>query len=408
MTIDWKQVRNDFPILQREINEQPLIYLDNAATAQKPAIVLEGLKNYYEQSNANVYRSVHTLSGEATEQYERAREKVRKFIHAGVKEEVIFTSGTTESINLLARILESNLTVGDEILLTVMEHHSNIIPWQQLAKRTGAKLIYVELTAEGKINLKDYQSKLSDRTKIISFTHVSNVLGTLNPVKEMVRLSRKTPAFVIVDGAQATGHFSVDVQKLDVDFYAFSGHKMYGPTGIGVLYGKKEHLEKLEPVSFGGEMIELVQEQTSTWAALPHKFEAGTPNIAGAIGLGLAIDYISAIGLENIAQHEQDLLEYLFKQIQTIEGMTIYGPQAVSDRLGVISFNLDDIHPHDVATALDVNGIAIRAGHHCAQLLMKRLNVLATSRISLSFYNTKEELGYLVQSIKQTKEFFSL
>lgn len=408
MTIDWKQVRNDFPILQREINEQPLIYLDNAATAQKPAVVLEGLKNYYEQSNANVYRSVHTLSGEATEQYERAREKVRKFIHAGVKEEVIFTSGTTESINLLARILESNLTVGDEILLTVMEHHSNIIPWQQLAKRTGAKLIYVELTAEGKINLKDYQSKLSDRTKIISFTHVSNVLGTLNPVKEMVRLSRKTPAFVIVDGAQATGHFSVDVQKLDVDFYAFSGHKMYGPTGIGVLYGKKEHLEKLEPVSFGGEMIELVQEQTSTWAALPHKFEAGTPNIAGAIGLGLAIDYISAIGLENIAQHEQDLLEYLFKQIQTIEGMTIYGPQAVSDRLGVISFNLDDIHPHDVATALDVNGIAIRAGHHCAQLLMKRLNVLATSRISLSFYNTKEELGYLVQSIKQTKEFFSL
>lgn len=407
MTIDWTKVRKDFPILKRRINDQPLTYLDNAATAQKPKQVIETMTNYYKSYNANVYRSVHTLSGEATQAYEEVREKVSKFIGAKQKEEIIFTRGTTASLNHLARSLASKIEVGDEILLTYMEHHSNVIPWQQLAKEKNANLVYVQLTADGTIDLEDYKNKLNTKTKIVSFTHVSNILGTINPVQEMTELAHEKGAIVIVDGAQAVPHFEINVQTLDVDFYAFSGHKMLGPTGIGILYGKMKWLEAIEPAEFGGEMIEFVQENESTWAAIPNKFEAGTPNISGAIGLGAAIDYLNTIGMKNIETYEYNLFQYLYKKLIVLDGVKIYGPDNLGERSGVVSFNLDDIHPHDLSTALDLEGIAIRAGHHCGQLLMRQLNVVATSRISLYFYNTKEEIDQTIQALKNAKEFFN-
>jgi len=407
MTIDWTKVREDFPILKRRINDQPLTYLDNAATAQKPKQVIEAMTNYYKSYNANVYRSVHTLSGEATQAYEEVREKVSKFIGAKQKEEIIFTRGTTASLNHLARSLASKIEAGDEILLTYMEHHSNIIPWQQLAKEKNANLVYVQLTADGTIDLEDYKNKLNAKTKIVSFTHVSNILGTINPVQKMTELAHEKGAIVIVDGAQAVPHFEINVQTLDVDFYAFSGHKMLGPTGIGILYGKMKWLEAIEPAEFGGEMIEFVQENESTWAAIPNKFEAGTPNISGAIGLGAAIDYLNTIGMKNIETYEYNLFQYLYKKLIVLDGIKIYGPDNLGERSGVVSFNLDDIHPHDLSTALDLEGIAIRAGHHCGQLLMRQLNVVATSRMSLYFYNTKEEVDQTIQALKNTKEFFN-
>lgn len=407
MAIDWTKVREDFPILSRKINGQPLIYLDNAATTQKPKQVIEAITNYYKSYNANVYRSVHTLSGEATQAYEETREKVSKFIGAKQKEEIIFTRGTTASLNHLARSLASKIKAGDEILLTYMEHHSNIIPWQQLAKEKNAELVYVQLTADGKIDLEDYKNKLNTKTKIVSFTHVSNILGTINPVREMTELAHEKGAVVIVDGAQAVPHFEVNVQTLDVDFYAFSGHKMLGPTGIGILYGKMKWLEEIEPAEFGGEMIEFVQENESTWAAIPNKFEAGTPNISGAIGLGAAIDYLNTIGMKNIEEYEYNLFQYLYKNLIDIDGIKIYGPDNLSERSGVVSFNLDDIHPHDLSTAFDLEGVAIRAGHHCGQLLMRQLDVIATSRISLYFYNTKDEIDHTIQTLKNAKEFFN-
>src|SRR5690625_145929 len=407
MTIDWTKIREDFPILKRRINDQPLTYLDNAATAQKPKQVIEAMTNYYKSYNANVYRSVHTLSGEATQAYEEVREKVSKFIGAKQKEEIIFTRGTTASLNHLARSLASKIEAGDEILLTYMEHHSNIIPWQQLAKEKNANLVYVQLTADGTIDLEDYKNKLNAKTKIVSFTHVSNILGTINPVQKMTELAHEKGAIVIVDGAQAVPHFEINVQTLDVDFYAFSGHKMLGPTGIGILYGKMKWLEAIEPAEFGGEMIEFVQENESTWAAIPNKFEAGTPNISGAIGLGAGIDYLNTIGMKNIETYEYNLFQYLYKKLIVLDGIKIYGPDNLGERSGVVSFNLDDIHPHDLSTALDLEGIAIRAGHHCGQLLMRQLNVVATSRISLYFYNTKEEVDQTIQALKNTKEFFN-
>jgi len=407
MTIDWTKIREDFPILKRRINDQPLTYLDNAATAQKPKQVIEAMTNYYKSYNANVYRSVHTLSGEATQAYEEVREKVSKFIGAKQKEEIIFTRGTTASLNHLARSLASKIEAGDEILLTYMEHHSNIIPWQQLAKEKNANLVYVQLTADGTIDLEDYKNKLNTKTKIVSFTHVSNILGTINPVQKMTEFAHEKGAIVIVDGAQAVPHFEINVQTLDVDFYAFSGHKMLGPTGIGILYGKMKWLEAIEPAEFGGEMIEFVQENESTWAAIPNKFEAGTPNISGAIGLGAAIDYLNTIGMKNIETYEYNLFQYLYKKLIVLDGIKIYGPDNLGERSGVVSFNLDDIHPHDLSTALDLEGIAIRAGHHCGQLLMRQLNVVATSRISLYFYNTKEEVDQTIQALKNTKEFFN-
>lgn len=407
MAINWSNLRKDFPILQRRVNDQPLIYMDNAATTQKPKQVIEAISDFYEKYNANVYRSVHTLSGEATQAYEEARQKIADFIGAKRKEEIIFTKSTTASLNHLARSLGVLIQPGDEILLTYMEHHSNIIPWQQLAKKTQAKLVYVNLTNDGKIDLTDYQNKLNQRTKIVSFTHISNILGTINPVKKMVKKAREKEAVVIVDGAQAVPHFKIDMQEIDADFYVFSGHKMLGPTGIGVLYGKMTLLENLEPAEFGGEMIALVKEEESTWAEVPYKFEAGTPNISGAIALGAAVDYLNTIGMDNIKQYEKELLLYLSVQLKEIEGLEFYGPSNLNERSGVISFNLDGIHPHDLATALDLEGIAIRAGHHCGQLLMRQLEVVATSRISLYFYNTKEEIDLTVQALKDAKEFFN-
>lgn len=406
MITDWEKRREDFPILQRKINDQSLIYMDNAATTQKPKQVIQAISHFYENYNANVYRGVHTLSGEATEFYEDSRQKVANFINARQKEEIIFTRGTTESLNHLAQILAPKIEAGDEILLTYMEHHSNIIPWQQLAQKKKAKLVYVDITEDGTIDLEDYKSKLNQKTKIVSFTHVSNILGTINPVQKMTELAHEQNTIVIVDGAQAVPHFKIDVQKLNIDFYVFSGHKMLAPTGIGVLYGKKEWLTRLEPAEFGGEMIELVKEEKSTWASLPNKFEAGTPNISGAIGLAAAIDYLNAMGMENIKNYESELLKYLYKKLREIDGITIYGPKDLKEHSGVISFNLDDIHPHDLATALDLEGIAIRAGHHCGQLLMRKLNVIATSRISLYFYNTKAEVDQVIQALKNAKEFF--
>ncbi|MDN6161221.1 MAG: SufS family cysteine desulfurase [Atopostipes sp.] len=405
--MDWQKIRKDFPILKKQINGQDLIYFDHAATSQKPKAVIEAVQKYYEQSNANVYRSVHSLSGEATAEMEIARERVRDFLHAKSKEEIIFTSGTTESINLLARMFSHQLEADDEILLTRMEHHSNIVPWQEIAKETGAKLVYVDLTADARIDLEDYQAKLKDQTKIISFSHLSNVTGVVNPVKEMVELAREYSPYIVVDGAQAVSHIPVDLIDLDVDFYAFSGHKMLGPNGIGVLYGKEKLLEELTPGKFGGEMIEEVKEETSTWSILPHKFEAGTPNIAGAIGLAAAIDYLEKLGFSAIEKREEELKTYLLEDLSKVQELEIYGPDSGENRIAVVAFNLADIHPHDLATGLDLDGIAIRAGHHCAQLLLKDFGVFATSRVSLSFYNTKAEIDQFIQSLKKLKEFFS-
>ncbi|MDN6626905.1 MAG: SufS family cysteine desulfurase, partial [Pisciglobus halotolerans] len=385
MTINWQKVREDFPILKKEIKDQPLIYFDHAATSQKPKQVIKAIQDYYEKNNANVYRSVHTLSGEATGEYEEAREKVRNFIGAQSREEIVFTSGTTESINQIAKSLTKKIKAGDEILLTRMEHHSNIIPWQEVAKVTDAKLVYVELTADARIDLEDYKSKLNERTKILAFSHVSNVTGVINPVKEMIEWAKRYSPYILVDGAQAVSHLSIDLVDLNPDFYVFSGHKMLGPTGIGVLYGKKKILEDLQPSKYGGEMIELVEEKSSTWARLPNKFEGGTPNIAGAIALAAAIDYLNTLSFEAIQEKEEDLTAYLLEALVKIDGIKIYGPQSSEDRIGLFSFNLDAIHPHDLATGLDLDGIAIRAGHHCAQLLIREFGVFATSRISINF-----------------------
>ena len=407
MEINWRTIRDDFPILKRSVYDQPLIYLDNAATTQKPKQVIEAITNYYQDYNANVYRGIHTLSGESTEVFDSVRQQVADFIGAKEKEEIVFTSGTTGSINDCARSLSFLIEEGDEILLTAMEHHSNIIPWQQLAKEKGAHLRYAELSSDGEMDLEDFKEKLTSNTKIVAFTHVSNTLGTINPVKKMTQLAHEVGAIVVVDGAQAVSHFQIDVEELDVDFYAFSAHKMYGPTGIGVLYGKRKWLEAFNPANFGGEMIEYVGENESTWAAIPHKFEAGTPNISGVIGLGAAIRYIENIGLKNIEAYEQKLTNYLLAQLEEIEWVQVYGPLASKSRSGVVMFNLEDVHSHDLATALDLDGIAIRAGHHCAQILMRRLGIVASARASLCFYNSKEEIDQFIQSLTRAKEFFA-
>ncbi|HZK47140.1 MAG TPA: cysteine desulfurase [Atopostipes sp.] len=407
MEINWRTIRDDFPILKRSVYDQPLIYLDNAATTQKPKQVIEAITNYYQAYNANVYRGIHTLSGESTEVFDSVRQQVADFIGAKEKEEIVFTSGTTASINDCARSLSFLIEEGDEILLTAMEHHSNIIPWQQLAKEKGAHLRYAELSSDGEMDLEDFKEKLTSNTKIVAFTHVSNTLGTINPVKKMTQLAHEVGAIVVVDGAQAVSHFQIDVEELDVDFYAFSAHKMYGPTGIGVLYGKRKWLEAFNPANFGGEMIEYVGKNESTWAAIPHKFEAGTPNISGVIGLGAAIRYIENIGLKNIEAYEQKLTNYLLAQLEELEWVQVYGPLDSESRSGVVMFNLEDVHSHDLATALDLDGIAIRAGHHCAQILMRRLGIVGSARASLCFYNSKEEIDQFIQSLTRAKEFFA-
>lgn len=405
--MDAEKLRQDFPILFQEVNDEPLVYLDNAATTQKPKQVLDQLTAYYEQDNANVHRGVHTLAERATHAYEGAREKVKNFLHANETAEILFTRGTTTSLNWIAQSFgDAFVEAGDEIVISYMEHHSNIIPWQQLAKRKGAVLKYIEITPEGFLDMEDARRKITVKTKIVSIAHVSNVLGVINPVAELAALAHENDAVMVVDGAQAVPHMPVDVQAIDADFYAFSGHKMCGPTGIGVLYGKRQWLDQMEPVEFGGEMIDFVHLYDSTWKELPWKFEAGTPNIAGAIGLGAAIDYLEAIGLASIHQHEADLVAYVLPKLQAIDGLTIYGPQDPADHTGVIAFNLDGLHPHDVATALDMEGIAVRAGHHCAQPLLQYLDVPATARASFYLYNTKADADRLVDAIYATKEFF--
>ena len=405
--ISAEKIRQDFPILFQEVNDEPLVYLDNAATTQKPKAVLDALKDYYEHENANVHRGVHTLAERATNSYEAAREKVRSFINASETAEVLFTRGTTTSLNWVARSFgEQFIHEGDEILISYMEHHSNVIPWQQLAKKTGASLKYIELTEEGFLDMEKAKELINSNTKIVSIAHVSNVLGVINPVEELAQMIHEQGGILVVDGAQSTPHMAIDVQQIDCDFFAFSGHKMCGPTGIGVLYGKRKWLEQMEPVEFGGEMIDFVELYDSTWKELPWKFEAGTPNIAGAIALGYAIDYLKAIGMENTHHYEEELVAYVLPKLQQIEGLTIYGPQDLAKRTGVIAFNLDGLHPHDVATALDMEGVAVRAGHHCAQPLLKCLQVAATARASFYFYNTKQDADRLVDAILATKEFF--
>ncbi|MDR2277062.1 MAG: cysteine desulfurase [Vagococcus sp.] len=402
------KIKNDFPILFQEVNDEPLVYLDNAATSQKPKQVIDSLVHYYEHGNANVHRGVHTLAERATSSYEASREKVRNFINAKSTKEVLFTRGTTTAINWLSRSFgDANVSGGDEILISQMEHHSNIVTWQELAKRQNATLVYVDLTDEGELDIEDFKKKLSHKTKIVSLAHASNVLGVVNPIKELTELVHEVGAVMVVDGAQAAPHMSVDVQELDADFYAFSGHKMCGPTGIGVLYGKQNLLEKMEPIEFGGEMIDFVYHDHSTWTELPWKFEAGTPNIAGAIALGSAIDYLTEIGMDNIHQHEQELVEYVFPKLKAIEGLTIYGPQDPKKHTGVIAFNIDGVHPHDTSTALDMEGVAVRAGHHCVQPLLTYLGVQSTARASFYFYNTKKDADRLVEAIIATKEFFT-
>lgn len=404
--LDVEAVRKDFPILNQIVNDEPLVYLDNAATTQKPRQVLEAVLAYYEKDNANVHRGVHTLAERATTAYEAARERIRSFIHAASTKEVLFTRGATTGLNWVASYAESVLQPGDEVLISVMEHHSNIIPWQEACKKTGARLIYAYLK-NGMLDLADLQSKLTKKTRFVALAHVSNVLGVMNPIKKIAGMVHQVGALLVVDGAQSIPHIKIDVQDLDVDFFAFSGHKMLGPTGIGVLYGKEEFLKKMSPIEFGGEMIDFVYEQDATWKELPWKFEAGTPNIAGAIGLAAAIDYLDNIGMATVHQYEQDLIAYLFPKLQAVKGLTIYGSENVDQRSGVISFNLTGLHPHDVATALDYEGVAVRAGHHCAQPLLSYLGVPVTVRASFYIYNTKADCDKLVEALKKTKEFFN-
>lgn len=400
-------IKKDFPVLNQIVNDEPLVYLDNAATTQKPLKVLAAIKDYYENDNANVHRGVHTLAERATEKYEAAREKVRQFINAKSTKEVLFTRGTTTSINWVAQFAGQILKTGDEIVISIMEHHSNIVPWQEVAKKTGAILKFVYLK-DGQLDMDDLRKKITNQTKFVSIAHVSNVLGTINPVEEITKIAHEHGAYMVVDGAQSTPHMAIDLQKMDVDFFAFSGHKMMGPTGIGVLYGKEELLNQFEPVEFGGEMIDFVYESHSTWTELPWKFEAGTPNIAGAIALGATIDYIQELGIDQIHQHEIELIDYLMPKLQEIEGLKIYGPKDNVKRGGLIAFNIEGLHPHDVATALDMEGVAVRAGHHCAQPLLNYLETPATARASFYLYNTKADCDKLVEALKKTKEFFNL
>ncbi|ASS98317.1 MULTISPECIES: cysteine desulfurase [Geobacillus] len=398
-------IRALFPILHQDVNGHPLVYFDSAATSQKPLPVIEALDRYYREYNSNVHRGVHTLGTKATDAYEGAREKVRRFLNAQSAQEIIFTRGTTASLNLVASSYgRANVKEGDEIVITYMEHHSNLIPWQQLAKQTGATLKYIPLQEDGTIDLRDVEETVTEAAKIVAIAHVSNVLGTINPVREIARIAHERGAVVVVDAAQSAPHMKVDVQELDCDFLALSGHKMCGPTGIGVLYGKKKWLEQMEPIEFGGEMIDFVELYDSTWKELPWKFEGGTPIIAGAIGLGAAIDFLEQVGLDAIAAHEHELAQYALSRMADIEGITVYGPK---ERAGLVTFNIDGVHPHDVATVLDAEGIAIRAGHHCAQPLMKWLGVTATARASFYLYNTKEEIDRFIAALQKAKEYFS-
>jgi len=401
------QIRREFPALDQTINGKPLVYLDSAATSQKPRAVIEAIEGYYHRDNANVHRGIHELSRRATIAYELAREKVATWINAAAPAEVVWTRGTTDAINLVAMAWGlDNVGEGDEILISVMEHHSNIVPWQLLARRRGAKLKYIELDDQGRLVLDDLSTLLTDRTKVVAISHVSNSLGTVNPVKEIAAAARGVGALVVVDGAQGAVHTKVDVQDIGADFYAFSGHKMCGPTGIGVLWGRREIFESMSPYQGGGEMIHFVERDESTWAELPHKFEAGTPNIAGAIGLGAAVDFLSGMSMDAIAEHERDLMAYALDKVGSIPNVTIYGPESLDEHSAVVSFTLGDAHPHDISTILDSDGIAVRAGHHCAQLVMKHFGVSATARASFYLYNTRTDVDRLVEGLAKVSSIF--
>ncbi|GGA42520.1 cysteine desulfurase SufS [Kroppenstedtia guangzhouensis] len=395
----------DFPILNQVVNGHPLVYLDSSATSQKPIQVIEAVEEYYKKDNSNVHRGVHTLGTRATEDYEGAREKVRRFIHAASPKEIIFTRGTTSAINLVAiSYARTHLSEGDEILLSPSEHHSNLIPWQQVAKVTGARLKYFPLEPDGTLDPAKAEVMITERTKLVAIAQVSNVLGTIFPLKELARMVHRHDGILMVDGAQSVPHMKVDVQDLDCDFLAFSGHKMLGPTGIGVLYGKERLLEQMEPVEFGGEMIDHVDLYESTWKELPWKFEGGTPVIAGAVGLGAAIDYLEEIGMAEVERHDRRLAAYALERLEQVEGLEVYGPR--EDRIGLVTFNIRGIHPHDVATVLDSEGIAVRAGHHCCQPLMRWLDVSATARASFHIYNDEDDIDRLVKAVQKAKEFF--
>lgn len=402
---DVTKIREDFPILSRKVYDRPLVYLDNGATTQKPLCVLDAMREEYLNVNANVHRGVHYLSQQATDLHEQAREKVRKFINAGSVNEIIFTRGTTESLNLVvSSFCDGFMSEGDEVIVSVMEHHSNIVPWQLQAARKGISLRVIPMNDKGELLLDEYEKLFTERTKIVSVTHVSNVLGTVNPVKEIVRIAHGHGVPVMVDGAQSTPHFAVDVQDIDCDFFAFSGHKMYGPTGVGVLYGKEYWLDRMPPYQGGGEMIESVSFEKTVFEHLPFKFEAGTPDYVATHGLATAIDYISSIGIDNISRHEQELTRYCMERMQEIDGIRLFG--TANDKDAVVSFLVGDIHHLDMGTLLDRLGIAVRTGHHCAQPLMIRLGIQGTVRASFAMYNTKEEIDVLVEGIKRVSKMF--
>lgn len=405
--LDVTKIRQDFPILQRATHDSvPLIYLDSTATSQKPLVVIEAMNEYYRRSNANIHRGVHTLAEEATAMYEEAREKIAKFINAPSARQVVYTRNTTESVNLVAYTwARANLKAGDLVILTEMEHHSNLVPWYMLQTERGIELEFIPVTENGLLDLETYKTLLSRTPKLVAFTHMSNVLGTINPAAEIIRLAHEAGAVTLVDGAQSVPHFKVDVQQLDADFYAFSAHKMCGPTGIGVLYGKSALLEAMPPFLGGGDMIKEVKLRSFKPNALPHKFEAGTPAIAEAVGFGAAVDYLSGIGMDNIAAHEHAITEYALERLEEIPGVKVFGPGA-QHKGGVAAFTLDGVHPHDVAQILDRDGIAVRAGHHCAQPLHEKFGIPATSRASFYLYNTKDEVDLLVNGIYKVKELF--
>ena len=403
---DAEKIRADFPVLQQMVNGRPLVYLDNGATSQKPQAVIDELVRYYSTENANVHRGVHTLSQQATEDYEGARAKLRRLLNAAEDHEIIFTRGTTEGINLVAQSYgRRNIGPGDEIIVSNMEHHSNIVPWQMLCEEKGAALRVVPIDDSGELLMDEYERLLSPRTKMVAITHVSNALGTILPVERIVAMAHARGAVALLDGAQAVPHMAVDVRKLDCDFYVFSGHKLFGPTGTGALYGKAELLEDMPPVYGGGEMIKSVTFEQTIYNDLPYKFEAGTPNIAGAIGLGAAVDYVQAVGYENIAAYEQELLQYGARALESIGGLRIIGESA--HKAGILSFVIDNIHPHDIGTILDAEGVAVRTGHHCAQPVMQRFQIPATARASLAMYNTRADLDALVRGIDRVIEVFS-
>ena len=401
--IDIEKVRADFPILSRKVNGHPLVYFDNAATSQTPKVVIDAIVEYYEQYNANIHRGVHSLSQEATDAYEQARETLRAHFNAAKKEEIIFTSGTTHGINLVANGFASQLKAGDEVIVSALEHHSNIVPWQMLCEKTGAQLKVIPMTNSGELAMDAFHELLSDKTKLVFVNHVSNALGTINPIETIITEAHKKGAAVLIDGAQAAPHIKADVQALDVDFYVVSGHKMCGPTGVGILYGKEEWLNKLPPYQGGGEMIDQVTFEKTTYAGLPHKFEAGTPNICGGIAFGKAIEYLNEIGFDNIAAYEHELLTYATEQLLAVGDVTIYG----TEKTAVISFNIEGIHPYDIGTIIDKLGIAVRTGHHCAQPIMDYYKIPGTVRASFSFYNTKEEIDAFVQAVKRAKIMLS-